>query len=105
MDMNNQVLFCLLLLLQSGTTPVPQQGTNPTSTPNSTQQAPAAACKQPCLEDGTPVRLRMSQTVTESEFATIIGRYIPILGVAELPDFITLNMLARKITHNSLLVR
>jgi PEGA domain len=63
MDMNNRVLFCLLLLLQSNTTPAPQQGTTPTSTP----QLPTAACKQPCLEDGTPVRLRMSQTVSSAD--------------------------------------
>jgi len=63
MDMNNRVLFCLLLLLQSNTTPAPQQST----TPNSAQQLPTAACKQPCLEDGTPVRLRMSQTVSSAD--------------------------------------
>ncbi len=63
MDMNNRVLFCLLLLLQSNTTPPPQQST----TPNSAQQLPTAACKQPCLEDGTPVRLRMSQTVSSAD--------------------------------------
>ncbi len=65
LDANNQVLFCLLLLLQSGTTPPPQQGTTPT--PSQTQQSPAAACKQPCLEDGTPVRLRLSQTVSSAD--------------------------------------
>ncbi len=63
MDMNNRVLFCLLLLLQSNTTPPPQQST----TPNLAQQLPTAACKQPCLEDGTPVRLRMSQTVSSAD--------------------------------------
>jgi len=63
MDMNNRVLFCLLLLLQSNTTLAPQQGTAPTST----QQPPTAACKQPCLEDGTPVKLRMSQTVSSAD--------------------------------------
>jgi hypothetical protein len=63
MDMNNRVLFCLLLLLQSNITPVPQQS----ATPNSAQQLPVAACKQPCLEDGTPVRLRMSQTVSSAD--------------------------------------
>jgi hypothetical protein len=63
MDMNNRVLFSVLPLLQSSPTPSPQQST----TPNSAQQLPTAACKQPCLEDGTPVRLRMSQTVSSAD--------------------------------------
>jgi hypothetical protein len=63
MNISMRVLFCVLLIFQSNTTPTPQQGTTPTPT----QQLPTAACKQPCLEDGTPIRLRMSQTVSSAD--------------------------------------
>jgi hypothetical protein len=63
MDLSFRVLLCVLLIFQSNTNPAPQQSTTPTSA----QQLPTAACKQPCLEDGTPVRLRMSQTVSSAD--------------------------------------
>lgn len=46
----------------------PQQGTTP-SQPNATepQRALIGACQQPCIEDGTPVRLRMAQTVSSAD--------------------------------------
>ena len=61
MNVSIRVLLCAFLIFQSNTTSAPQQGTIPT------QQLPTAACKQPCLEDGTPVRLRMSQTVSSAD--------------------------------------
>jgi PEGA domain len=61
MNVSIRVLLCAFLIFQSNTTPAPQQGTTPT------QQLPTVACKQPCLEDGTPVRLRMSQTVSSAD--------------------------------------
>jgi hypothetical protein len=54
-------LVCVLLVVQSNTTPAPQQSTTPP------QQLSNAPCKQPCLEDGTPVRLRFSQTVSSAD--------------------------------------
>jgi hypothetical protein len=61
MNISIRILFCILLIFQSNTTLAPQQSTTPT------QQLLTAACKQPCLEDGTPVRLRMSQTVSSAD--------------------------------------
>jgi hypothetical protein len=57
-----RLLCCLLLLFQS-TTPTPTQNATPPSAPKPL----IAACKQPCLEDGTPVKLRMSQTVSSAD--------------------------------------
>jgi hypothetical protein len=37
------------------------------STANAPDQNPVAACKQPCLEDGTPVKLRIAQTVSSAD--------------------------------------
>jgi hypothetical protein len=61
MDMIFRVLFCVLLVFQSNTTRAPQQSTT------TTQQLMTTACKQPCLEDGTPVKLRFSQTVSSAD--------------------------------------
>lgn len=44
-------------------TAVPTSPTAPQQNTNASQQSPAQGCKQPCLEDGTPVKLRISQTV------------------------------------------
>jgi hypothetical protein len=63
MDMSFRVLLCAFLIFQSNNNPAPQQSTTPTSA----QQLPTSACKQRCLEDGTPVRLRMSQTVSSAD--------------------------------------
>jgi hypothetical protein len=62
-----RVLCSLLLVAQVNTPPAtlaaPQQST---STPaQATSQV--EACQQPCLEDGTPVRLRLSQTVSSAD--------------------------------------
>ena len=56
-----RVLLCVLFTFQSTTTPASQQSAMPA------QQLPSAPCKQPCLEDGTPVKLRFSQTVSSAD--------------------------------------
>jgi hypothetical protein len=55
-----RVLCCLFLIFQSSTPPAPQQSAEAPKTL-------VAACQQPCLEDGTPVKLRMSQTVSSAD--------------------------------------
>jgi hypothetical protein len=59
------VLCSLLLVLQANPAPAPatQQGTSPAPASKSLVEA----CKQPCLEDGTPVRLRIAQTVSSAD--------------------------------------
>src|ERR1700683_2189444 len=37
------------------------------STATAPDQTPVAACNQPCLEDGTPVKLRIAQTVSSAD--------------------------------------
>ncbi len=37
------------------------------SAPAAPDQAPLAVCKQPCLEDGTPIKLRIAQTVSSAD--------------------------------------
>jgi len=57
------VLCSLLLVLQTSSAPASAQNTPPPSPP----PALIEACRQPCLEDGTPVRLRISQTVSSAD--------------------------------------
>ena len=60
-----RILFCFVLAFQTSNTQAPtQQAPNTASAP---QQSLVAACKQPCLEDGTPVKLRMAQTVSSAD--------------------------------------
>jgi PEGA domain-containing protein len=56
------VLCCFLLAAQTGGAPVfaSQQA-------NAPQQALIEGCRQPCLEDGTPVKLRFAQTVSSED--------------------------------------
>lgn len=57
-----RVLCCFLMVFQTNTAPpTPQQAAS------ATQQTPSAGCKPPCLEDGTPVKLRFSQTVSSAD--------------------------------------
>ena len=56
-----RILCCFLLTLQANTVPAPQQGA---TTPHQTL---TPACQQSCLEDGTPVKLRISQTVSSAD--------------------------------------
>ena len=58
-------VFCCLLLAipMMEVSSAAQQN----STPVASDQTPLAACKQPCLEDGTPVKLRIAQTVSSAD--------------------------------------
>jgi hypothetical protein len=54
------------------TAPAQQQANSTAISPgqqgaNATEQAPVSGCKQPCLEDGTPVKMRISQTVSSAD--------------------------------------
>jgi hypothetical protein len=57
------MICCLLVTFQTNTTPA----TSPREKPNSAPSSLGAACRQPCLEDGTPVRLRIAQTVSSAD--------------------------------------
>jgi PEGA domain len=58
------VLCCLLVIFpMTEVSAVPQQKSSATVP----DQSPAAACKQPCLEDGTPIKLRIAQTVSSAD--------------------------------------
>jgi len=58
------VLCCLLVTFPMiEVSAVAQQSSTP-SPPNLT---PLSGCKQPCLEDGTPVKLRIAQTVSSAD--------------------------------------
>jgi PEGA domain len=65
----SRLLCCLLvfLLTSSASAPAPLQTTNAPQQAPAAPQALVAGCKQPCLEDGTPVKLRMSQTVSSAD--------------------------------------
>src|ERR1700675_643444 len=55
-------LCCFLMVFQTNTAPpTPQQAAS------ATQQTPSAGCKPPCLEDGTPVKMRFAQTVSSAD--------------------------------------
>jgi hypothetical protein len=62
-----------LVLVSLFTVPIQAQQSAPaqqlanSSPASTTEQAPASGCKQPCLEDGTPVKMRISQTVSSAE--------------------------------------
>jgi hypothetical protein len=53
------------LQAQQSAPPIPQQSNSAPAT--TTDQSPAGGCKQPCLEDGTPVKMRISQTVSSAD--------------------------------------
>jgi hypothetical protein len=58
------VFCCLVLTFQAQTTQTPA---SPQQGASTAMQTPAGGCKQPCLEDGTPVKLRISQTVSSAD--------------------------------------
>jgi len=58
-----RVVCSLLLALQ--TTPAPTSA--PQNNPAPSSKTLVEACQQPCLEDGTPVRLRIAQTVSSAD--------------------------------------
>ena len=57
-------ICCFLLLFQTATPPASTSKVNPPDAPASPNLV--SACPQPCLEDGTPVKLRISQTVSSA---------------------------------------
>jgi hypothetical protein len=61
------VLCCLLLALQTNTAPAPSSAPAQQRTATAPPPALIEACQQPCLEDGTPVKLRLSQTVSSAD--------------------------------------
>jgi hypothetical protein len=58
------VLCCLLLIFPMTEVSAAAQQTSTATAPD---QTPVAACKQPCLEDGTPIKLRIAQTVSSAD--------------------------------------
>src|SRR6202167_2265191 len=59
------VLCCLLVIFPM--IEVSANAHQQKSTTTAPDQKPVAACKQPCLEDGTPVKLRIAQTVSSAD--------------------------------------
>jgi hypothetical protein len=57
------LLCCFLLTVQANGAPAP----TPRQAANAPQQALIEGCRQPCLEDGTPVKLRFAQTVSSED--------------------------------------
>src|SRR5580704_15465589 len=58
------VICCLLVTYPLIGVPTSAQQNGSPTTPD---QAPLATCKGPCLEDGTPVKLRIAQTVSSAD--------------------------------------
>src|SRR5271163_1654930 len=58
------VLCCLLVIFPMSEVSATTQQKSTATAPD---QSPVAACKQPCLEDSTPVKLRLSQTVSSAD--------------------------------------
>ena len=58
------VLCCLLVIFPMTKVSAAAQQKSTAIAPD---QTPVAACKQPCLEDGTPVKLRIAQTVSSAD--------------------------------------
>jgi len=58
------VLCCLLVTFQMIEVSAAAQQKSTATAPD---QTPVAACKQPCLEDGTPIKLRIAQTVSSAD--------------------------------------
>lgn len=57
------VLCCLLVTFPT----IEVSGAQQKSTAPPSDQTKLAACKQPCLEDGTPLKLRIAQTVSSAD--------------------------------------
>lgn len=58
-------VLCCLLLVTPSATPLPARELPQTSQEH--QEHLVGSCAQPCLEDGTPVKLRFAQTVSSAE--------------------------------------
>jgi len=61
--------LCSVLLILQASSPISQNQSSatPQQAASDSQRGLVAACQQPCLEDGTPIRLRMSQTVSSAD--------------------------------------
>jgi hypothetical protein len=57
------VLCCFLLAMPTGSAPI----SAPQQTTTAPQQTLIEGCRQPCLEDATPVKLRFAQTVSSED--------------------------------------
>jgi hypothetical protein len=58
------VLCCLFVAFPMIEVPA---GAQKNASPTTQDQAPLATCKQPCLEDSTPIKLRIGQTVSSAD--------------------------------------
>jgi len=65
--MNGLLSVCCCLLLIFQTTPPPAPASPQGSTTPSAPTALVEGCKQTCLEDGTPVKLRFAQSVSSAD--------------------------------------
>jgi PEGA domain len=61
------IISCLLLIFQTGNPSTPAPTAAPQASQASGTSALVAACKPPCLEDGTPVHLKFGQTVSSAD--------------------------------------
>jgi hypothetical protein len=85
------VLCCLLLAFQANTAPAPSSA--PAQQRGATTPPPALVegCKQPCLEDGTPVKLRLSQTVSSAEAHVNDQVQFEVLEDIKISDVLVIN--------------
>lgn len=67
MNTSLRVLCSFLLVLQASPPVSQPQSATPSQQTVDSQRGLIGACQQPCLEDGTPVRLRISQTVSSAD--------------------------------------
>jgi hypothetical protein len=58
------MLCCLFMIFAAIEVPATAQKN---TSPVAQDQTPLAVCKQPCLEDGTPIKLRIAQTVSSAD--------------------------------------
>jgi hypothetical protein len=62
-----RIFSAFLLVAQLSTPAFPSQNTQSSASENAAPANLDSACTQPCLEDGTPVRLRISETVSSHD--------------------------------------
>jgi len=85
------VLCCFLLALQTNTTPASSLAPTPQQTATTPQPALIEGCKQPCLEDGTPVKLRLSQTVSSADAHVNDQVQFEVLEDIKISDVLVIN--------------
>jgi PEGA domain len=81
------VLCCVLLALQANTAPAPA----PQQTAKTSPSPLIEGCKQPCLEDGTPVKLRLSQTVSSADAHVNDQVQFEVLEDIQISDVLVIN--------------